>query len=435
MTASAMPHRYGAQFRTQFRARFRAPFLVTASLVGAVMLTGACGESTAPSPNAPVDSLLALPRALTATERAGIASGNQFALSLLKQVAPVTSKNVLLSPLSVWTALGMTMNGAAGTTEAEMQRTLGWTGRTRAESNVAYRDLSALLPSLDAAVKVKIGNAIWVRAPLVADTGFARDVRTYFSADVKSAASPQAMYDAVNAWGNQQTDGMVPKVLETPPPSDLLMLLANAVLFDGPWRHAFDAKNTAPARFRLESTGTDITVPTMQRMGGYRSYDESGFFAIELPYGNTAYSMLVMVPKSGTVNALVTRVDSAQLARITSSLREASSTSPLALPKFTVRGSLELSPSLRLMGMPRAFTDQAEFPRFLGIGAKLAFVQHAVTVEVNERGTRAAAVTAVGVVPVSAPVGHSVDRPFAFFIRERFAGTILFAGVVRDPRA
>ena len=85
--------------------------------------------------------------------------------------------------------------------------------------------------------------------------------------------------------------------------------------------------------------------------------------------------------------------------------------------------------------MPRAFTNQAEFPRFFGTGAKLGFVQHGVTLEVNERGSRAAAVTVVGVVPTSLPPTFRVDRPFVFFIRERFAGTILFTGVVRDPRA
>ncbi len=413
--------------------------------VSGSLVIAACGTNTAPGDDLTpgervtpaVDSLRTLPRTLTATERTGVASSNQFALSLLKREVAAGDSNVLLSPLSVWTALGMTMNGAAGQTEAEMQRALGWGATLRSQSNVAYRDLLTLLPMLDGTVKVKIANGIWVRTPLTADPAFASDVRQYFAAEVRSAPTAQGLFDAVNAWGNQQTEGMIPKVLQGPPPDDLLMLLANAVYFDGAWRNAFDTKLTAPRPFQLgEVAGRNtVTVPTMLGMGGYRAYDRPEYTALELPYGNAAYHMLVLVPRTGTLTALVTSLDSARLAEISSGLREMTASAPLLLPKFTARGSLELSPALKELGMPRAFTDNAEFPRLLGSRVKLAFVRHGVVVEVNERGTRAAAVTAVGVVPVSAPRGHTVDRPFAFLIRERFAGTILFAGVIRDPRS
>ena len=104
------------------------------------------------------------------------------------------------------------------------------------------------------------------------------------------------------------------------------------------------------------------------------------------------------------------------------------------LPRFSVRGSLDLGPQLRAVGMPRAFSDIAEFPRLAGIPAKLSFVQHGMVLQVDETGTKAAAVTVVGAVLTSLPPSYRVDRPFIFLIRERFAGAILFAGVVRDPR-
>ncbi len=410
-----------------------------AAIASGALFVAACGSNTGPGDDvaSQVDSLRALPRALSASERAGIASSNQFALSLFKREVAARDSNVLLSPLSVFTALGMTMNGAAGETEAEMQRTLGWGTRPRSESNVAYRDMLALLPTLDASVKVKIANGIWVRTPLSADPAFAGDVRQYFGAEVRSASSAQGLFDAVNAWGNQQTEGMIPKVLQGAPPDDLLMLLANAVYFDGAWRNAFDRKDTQSGPFRVGDAAGSATasVPMMHRKGGYRAYERQDFFAVELPYGNAAYHMLVLVPRTGTLNALVAGLDSSKLGEISAGLREVMSTSPLWLPRFTARGSLELSPALGALGMPRAFTDNAEFPRLLGPAVKLDFVRHGVAVEVNERGTRAAAVTAVGVIPVSAPSGHPVDRPFAFLIRERFEGTILVAGVIRDPRS
>jgi len=402
-------------------------------VVVASALLAACGDSTGP---ATVDSLAALPRTLTAVERDAITGGNQFALSLLRRTGSAAGTNVLLSPLSVWTALGMTMNGAVGTTETEMRATLGWGTRTREEINTAYRDLAALLPTLDPSVTIRNANGIWVRQGLTVDAGFAADVRTYFGAEVRTSSTPQAMFDAVNAWGNQQTDGLIPRVLDTPPPDDLLMLLANAVLFDGQWRERMDPSKTRNAPFHLDNAaaGTPISVPTMQQQGGFRGLKTSDLTTIELPYGNSAYTMLFLVPTTGTLGGFVAGLDEARLAAIDGGLRALPGNFFAFIPKFTVTGSLELGPTLAQMGMPRAFTDAAEFPRFVGLGAKLGFVKHAVKLEVNERGTRAAAVTVVGVVPVSLPPEYRVDRPFVFLIRERFAGTILFAGAVRDPR-
>jgi serpin B len=107
----------------------------------------------------------------------------------------------------------------------------------------------------------------------------------------------------------------------------------------------------------------------------------------------------------------------------------------VGVPRFTLTASRELSTDLAAMGMPRAFTNGAEFPRLLrNETPKIDFVQHAVAIDVNERGTRAAGVTVVGVVRVSLPPRYLFDRPFVFFVRERLTGTILFTGVVRDPR-
>jgi serpin B len=401
--------------------------------LAAMLLASACSSApSGPSQPSGADSLSALPRTLTVAERDAVSSGNAFALTLLKTVAPSTTRNVLLSPLSVWTALGMTMNGAAGETESEMRSTLGWGTRSRAEINTAYRDLATLLPSLDPNVSIANANGVWIRGGFTADTGFASDVRQYFGAELQSVATPQGMFDAVNSWGNTKTKGMVPKVLSEPPPDNLLMLLANAVYFEGRWRNAFDVKDTKSEPFQLEGAAA-VTVPMMSRKGGFAATRNADITAVELAYGNSAYSMLVLVPNSGTVDALTARLDSVTLAGIEAALSPGGE-SRVYLPRFTVRGSLELGPQLRAMGMPRAFSDLAEFPRLAGISAKLSFVQHGMALQVDEAGTKAAAVTVVGAVFTSLPPSYRVDRPFVFLIRERFAGTILFAGVVRDPR-
>ena len=408
----------------------------TAPLLLALLCTAAtacAGTGTGPSNGSAADSLTALPRALTTTERQAITAGNDFALRLLQRTSARATGNVLLSPLSVSLALGMTMNGAADETLTEMQRTLGWGNANRADINVAYRDLLTMLPSLDSSVTVRLANGIWMLRPMVPVATFTSDARQFFNAPVASEASPRAMFDAVNAWGDRETRGMIPKVLQQEPPGGLVMLLANAVYFAGTWRDRFDPAKTSPGAFQLEG-GTAITVPMMTREGKFRSWRDDRLLAVELPYGNAAYSMLVLMPARETVGAFVATLDTARLTQVVQGLREAQTTERLRFPKFTLEGSLELSPDLRALGMPRAFTNGAQFPRLVANeSTKLSFVQHSVKVEVDEKGTRAAAVTVVGVVRTSVPIGIDIDRPFVFLIRERLSGAVLFTGVVRNP--
>lgn len=409
-----------------------APLLLAAL---STIATACAGTGTAPDAGSAADSLTALPRALTSTERQAISAGNDFAMRLLQRTTARESGNVLLSPLSVSLALGMTMNGAANETLAEMQRTLGWGSANRADINVAYRDLATMLPGLDPGVTVRIANGIWMLQPKVPGAAFVSEARQFFSAPVASEASPRAMFDAVNAWGNRETNGMIPKVLQQEPPRDLVMLLANAVYFAGTWRDRFDPAKTSPGTFQLEG-GTPATVPMMTREGGFRSWRDDRMVAVELPYGNAAYSMLVMMPTRDPVGSFVATLDTARLSQVVQALRDARTDERLRFPKFTLEGSLELSPDLRALGMPRAFSDAAQFPRLVtDESTRLSFVQHNVKVEVDEKGTRAAAVTVVGVVVTSVPLGVDIDRPFVFVIRERLSGTVLFTGVVRNPLA
>ncbi|AMW06473.1 hypothetical protein GEMMAAP_01845 [Gemmatimonas phototrophica] len=374
-----------------------------------------------------------LPRALSGAEQQAITAGNDFALRLLQRVTSQQSGNVLLSPLSVSLALGMTMNGAANETQSEMQRTLGWGSASRADINVAYRDLMSMLPSLDASVTVKLVNGIWMRSPLTADTGFVSDARRFFGAPVSSQPTPRAMFDAVNDWGNRETNGMVPKVLTQEPPDALVMLLANAVYFAGSWRNRFDSARTTTTPFSREG-GTPVTVPMMSRDGGYLGFRDQQLQAVDMAYGNSAYSMLVLMPTTQAIGPFVATLDTTRLRQVMTGLRPAGSDELLRFPRFSLTGSLELSRDLQALGMARAFDGAAQFPRLVpNVATKLDFVQHAVKVDVDEKGTRAAAVTVVGVVRTSLPVGYVFNRPFVFLIRERLSGTILFTGVVRNP--
>lgn len=422
----------------------RAVRLATPLLTSLLLLSAAtaCTDGTGPGGGSAVDSLTTLPRTLTPTEQQAVSAGNAFSLDLLRQVAAPTAasgRNVLLSPLSVSMAFGLTMNGAAGTTLSEIQRVLGWGARSRPEINTAYRDLQTLLPTLDSGVTVAIANGIWTRRGTVLDTGFVREAREFYKAPVEVSSSPQAMFDAVNAWGNRETRGLLPRVLQEAPPDDLLMLLANAVYFNGTWRDRFDTRETRLAAPFTLGSGATVPVPLMTRTGGFNAASvpipgSAPVLAAELLYGNGAYSMLLLMPESGSVEGLVQRLDTALLGTVVRALRP-ETRGLIGVPRFTLQGARELSLDLQALGMVRAFTNAAEFPRLIvNAAGKIGFVQHAVKIEVDERGTRAAGVTVVGVGLVSLPPSYVFDRPFVFAIRERLTGTLLFIGVVRDPR-
>lgn len=422
-------------------ARLRA---VAAATVAAatVLLSTACQDGTAPEPRQAADSLLALPRSLSVTEGRAVTSGNQFAFRLLQQVDRGNADNVLLSPLSVSYALGLTMNGAAGRTLSEMQQVLGWQEATRPDINAAYRDLMTLLPTIDSSdVTIQIANGIWVRSPNQPDPEFVADAQRYFRAPVQVLPTPRAMFDSVNAWGARHTRNMVPRVLTGDPPDDLMMLLANSVYFAGTWRDRFERERTRARPFALES-GASVSIPLMSRDGGFRAAmlagDATGMpalMAAELPYGNSAFSMLLIAPTVGPVSSLVQWLDTAAYGRVLRALSPAPDRAELAIPKFTISRSRALGADLASLGMPSAFGSGAEFPRlFPTVRTAIGLVQHGVAVSVDEQGTRAAAVTAVGIVPVSMPASYVFDRPFVFVIRERFSGAVLFTGVVRDPR-
>ncbi|MFQ6047455.1 MAG: serpin family protein, partial [Gemmatimonadales bacterium] len=175
----------------------------------------ACGDSFGP-----IDEL---PRQLTVAEQKLVEADNRFAFKLFKEInsQEEPDKNVFISPLSVAMALGMTYNGAAGTTREAMQQTLELQGMTIQEVNESYRSLIDLLQDLDPAVEWILANSIWYTTTFITPLQSFIDVnRTYFDAEVRGLdfSSPAAS-DAINSWVNDKTRGRIEKIVpeEIPP--------------------------------------------------------------------------------------------------------------------------------------------------------------------------------------------------------------------------
>jgi serpin B len=412
--------------------QLRAPVVVMLGLA-----TTVCREpSTAPTP------ITHLPRSLSASETRLVSVSNRFAFTLLREVARQTRDtlpNLFISPLSVTMALGMTYNGAAGTTEAAMRQTLALDPMTTPEVNAAFHGLIDLLRGLDPRVRFQIANSIWYRQGFTVEPAFLDVNRTAYDARVEgldfgSPAAPQR----INDWVSTETQGRITKIVPTPLPSDAVMYLINAIYFKGDWTQQFDRARTRPEPFHL-SDGTAVRVPTMStdKPASILTYSDGSVQVADLPYGGRAFSMMVVMPRdSAAIDSLVQSLTADQWNGWVAGLDSASL--DVSLPKFTLTNDLLFNSMLTALGMGIAFDcdppEMADFTRMhVPQEVCITTVKHKTFVDVNEEGTEAAAATAVGIGVTSVPQPIVVDRPFLFAIRENLSGTILFLGMITNP--
>ena len=399
----------------------------------------ACSDTGGPDP---VTKIEALPRDLTPAEREVIDAGDSFAFSFLAQIAASEDpgSNLFVSPLSAAMALGMALAGAENETYTAMRDALGLGSMSREEIGDSYRSLIELLTDLDPSVRMEIGNSVWLRTGFDAEAAYLEEVETDFAARVATLDfGDPAAADTINAWVVEATDGLIDGIVTPPIDPMIVAYLINAIYFQGDWTVQFDPADTRPGEFRRED-GTVVTTPFMRLSDGEFPFALTpDYTAVELPYGGEAFAMtLVLPPGETSLEEFVERLDSEVWADILASLSPREP--PVVLPKFKLKYEKQLNEVLKALGMEPAFDPfLADFSRMhrdaLAMQLHISEVKQKAFVEVDEKGTKAAAVTSVSVGVTSAPLGFTADRPFLFAIRERLSGTILFTGLVYDPTA
>jgi serpin B len=384
-------------------------------------------------------ALVQLPRALSAQEVSVRDAANAFSFALWAKVnAAQPDTNVFISPLSASFALGMTMNGAAGVTYDQMDAALQFGTMPLGDINAGYQSLIALLESLDPSVKMQIANSIWYRTGFPVLASFIDSTSTHFDAAVKGLdfTDQTASLATINGWVSTATNGKIPTVLYSIDPS-AEMFLINAIYFKGSWRSRFDPAQTASATFTT-STNASQQMQLMHQVSALNYAETSGYQAVDLAYGDSAFSMTVLLPKAGTsIETLAASLTPAAWQAILAGLR-AFDQIDLSFPKLTLTYERELSPDLEALGMVEPFDSfGADFTRIApssaGASLYIGFVQHNSFLDINEEGTEAAAVTTVGIFASAAlapPPVMRVDHPYIIVIRERLTGTVLFMGKV-----
>lgn len=377
-------------------------------------------------------------RPLTSLEKRLVQSGNEFGFRLFREINKGTpGQNVFISPLSVSMALGMTLNGANGSTLEAMQQTLALAGLNNDDINQSYRSLIDLLTTLDTKVLFDIANSIWYKQEYTFEPQFMDLNRTYFDAEVQALdfSDPKSV-DTINRWVDEKTRGKIQKILDRIDSRDVMFLI-NAIYFKGTWTYEFDKKHTEDDLFNLPD-GSQKPIKMMAQTGSFPYFQTDDFQAVDLPYGDRAFSMTIILPRPNRdLDSLIAALTPESWDQWMQSFAPATVT--VQLPKFKMEYDITLNEVLKALGMGIAFDPmKADFTRMYSPGGIfISFVRHKTFVQVDEEGTEAAAVTAVGVratsVGDSGPILVRVDRPFLFAIRERQSGTLLFVGKIVEP--
>ena len=404
-------------------------------IISALMLLPvfSCKES-------PVEPQEYVPITLDLKSQQIVDSSNNFGINLFKEIVNEAQggENLMISSLSVSQALGMTRNGARGTTRDEMTVMMGFSVDNDEELNESNKTIRQALLKADNMVETIIANSIWYRNTFTVGQEFVDVNKKYYDAEVEGLdfTDVGGSKKTINKWVEDKTKGKIKTIVDKINPYDVMFLI-NAVYFKGKWKWRFKKEDTVDQPFHF-ADGHTGNVKMMSRETDLEYFDAGNCSGIALPYGNGHFRMIVILPDENvSLKELISGLD-ADI--INGYVRSASMRSvDVKLPKFSFRSEAELKMPLQELGMKTAFTDFADFSGIApASGLYVSSVKHKTFVEVNEEGTEAAAVTSVTVGVTSAGPGEGavpfvVDRPFLFLIGEKDTGAVLFMGQVYNP--
>lgn len=354
-----------------------------------------------------------------------------FAMELFRACAADSKgKSILISPLSVHAALAMAANGASGETLAEMESLLGGE-LSVTELNAYFLEYIDSIP-IENTCKVGIANSIWYNQSydLEMREDFLQTNATYYGAQAYDVPFGKSAVEQINKWANLHTDGMIEKILDEMDEESPIYLV-NALTFEAGWTRGFEKRFIQNETF-CDLQGNEQTAQMMYAKR-YAYYETEGAAGFALGYGeNSRFWFFAVLPDEGVdLYTFIESFDASAYARFLSSRRE-DETVLVGLPKFGYQFDMELQDVLAALGMPSAFQN-ADFSRMCDASLSLDKVIHKTFIELDENGTRAAAVTVDTTKSIDLPkCDHTVvlNRPFVYLIADALTGAPIFIGTV-----
>ena len=351
-----------------------------------------------------------------------------------------SDKNVVVSPLGTQLMLDTILPGSNGNTKDELEQVCF--------APVFQKPFEPLFEShwfqyaaenyriLADSDELKITAGAWIQEDYQLKTTYTESISQLMKQEITSLDFTQKGAEKeINAWIEKKSDGKIRDLLG--PLSDRTrLLLANTLVFNGKWKHAFDANNTRKGYFTSFS-GEEIRIPMMQQQNTFRYFKWKHCQMLEMAYDKDRFSMVVFLPESWEAWSGFVKDFSAE--KLTQWRRQAKNTLvDVRFPVFTLENNLNLIPSMQTMGAGEAFSDKADFSRLAdGKDLKISQMTQGVFVKVDESGTEAAAATTAAFGVKSLGVKNNptfyADRPFMFIITEKATDSILFMGQIVDP--
>jgi serpin B len=376
-----------------------------------------------------------------------LVDGNSVFAFDLYQALKDSNDNLFYSPYSISLALAMTYAGARGETEQQMADTLHFI-HSQNHLHPAFNSLDMELSQRGEGAKGKDGegfrlnivNAIWGQKDYAFLTEFLDILAENYGAGLRIldfVKSPEDARITINKWVSDETEARIKDLIPQGAIDSLTRLvLTNAIYFNAAWQFPFKEDATSDGTFYLLDGGQTI-VPKMSQTESFGYAEGEDYQAVELPYDGQELSMIILLPKAGQFETFEDSMSYQIVQGIISDLerREVN----LTMPKFEFESEFSLAQTLAAMGMPIAFSANADFSGMTGNrDLSIAEVIHKSFISVDEAGTEAAATTAV-IMKLTAtpgmPVDVTIDRPFIFLIRDIETETILFIGRVLNPGA
>ena len=383
-----------------------------------------------------------------------------FGARLLGTIVGDGADNALVSPLGVGAVLAMLTQGATKPVRSAVGEVFGG-GAAEGEgsemvASVSGEDESGGAPPdggpahalacqlaalsnavwMDEQVEVQVASAVFAEQGLDVFPSFTTALSETFAAPVERLDFADAgAVERINTWVSETTQGAIPELISKLEPNDVLVL-ANAMRFRGEWAQEFDAQRTQSAPFHLQS-GDTVEVPTMhadELRARYR--EDAGMQAIAVPYGEGEFELVVVLPSAGTEPGEALRGLASDAGWLGAEGFRAARGS-LALPRLSLSTEASLLPALRALGLEEALADGQGFAGIAAPAPRLSRVLQRTMLELDERGTEAAAATAAVMTSRTTiqPLAFEmrVDRPFTLAVRYRPTGAVLFAAWVANP--
>lgn len=353
-----------------------------------------------------------------------------FFAEVNKGVKP--DENFMISPLSLTEVLTMLANGADGNTRRQILDVMNIKAISSGQASEAMKNLNSFLTTADKKSQVAIANSQWIDSSMKLAEEYVKNNENNLGAETfHQDLSTIKIMNNINSWCERKTYGCIKNILSQPLSEDTKLVLINALYFKGLWNKKFNSAKTTDEDF-TNYDGTKSKVKMMHQTEEFYACVDDKFDMAEFPYGNKTYCMDVILPHEGVnLDECLKDLNNAKMEECFNAMGTCEVT--LGMPRMELKYRRRLNADLQTLGMKDAFNPtKADFTEMSADPLFVSYIEQVTSLKVDEEGTEAAAVTYAGMdlaaAPPSGTLNFIMNRPFAFLIRERQTGVVLFIG-------